>query len=73
MDWQPISTAPKVDSEPEPIVMTVTLGLLMDAGNWTKACDLLGLNPWCMNEGLADRNTTQGLTRSQATALGFIR
>jgi hypothetical protein len=40
--------------------------------DWDKVCEVTGLNPWCMNEGLADKDDIQWFTESQAKECGII-
>ena len=35
----------------------VTVRYIMDAGLWERICDVNGINPWALNEGLCDYNT----------------
>lgn len=39
--------------------------LLHRCKDWDITCNTLGLNPWCLNEGLADENDTVTLTLKQ--------
>ncbi len=43
----------------------LTYSEILDKGNWDKFCELKGLNPYCMNEGLADSNEEVELTIEQ--------
>lgn len=51
--------------------ITLTLGELFEI-NWDMACEVLGLNPWCINEG-ADERTTYDLTLDQARKIGVFK
>lgn len=54
--------------------VTVTIGELFDrAGDVDSACEELGLNPWCLNEGLADSSDEISLTEEQARKFGFLK
>jgi hypothetical protein len=46
--------------------IVVTLREVLYNGNWDKFCELKGLNPWCINEGLADGSEEYTLTVSEA-------
>ena len=35
-------------------IRTITVRELMDDYDWDKVCEIKGLNPWCVNEGLMD-------------------
>ncbi len=52
--------------------MLLTLKELMDNYDWDKVCDVLGLNPWCINEG-ADPNSYQEITEEQAREIGILQ
>ena len=49
----------------------ITPNDLMDKGIWEKACELLGINVWAVNEGLMDSDKELYLTEDQANKLGF--
>ena len=49
----------------------ITFGEILDAGAWDAFCDLRGVNPWCMNEGLATRKTETELTPEEALMIGL--
>lgn len=51
--------------------ITVTLGCLMDH-NWDLACEIKGLNPWCINEGRANQDDTIDLTADEAVKIGIM-
>ena len=36
----------------------LTFREILDAGVWEEFCQLKGLNPWCLNEGLASSDET---------------
>lgn len=46
--------------------VTATVKELMDAGVWDEVCDLLGLNPWAVNEGLMDSSESLTFTPTQS-------
>jgi hypothetical protein len=52
--------------------LIVTAGELMDRDLWDKACDLLGLTPWAVNEGMLDSSTPIELTEAQARELDLM-
>lgn len=45
---------------------------LMDRGAWERACDMLGINPWAVKEGLMDSGRRLTLTLEQARTLGLL-
>jgi hypothetical protein len=45
---------------------------LMDRTRWDEACDLLGINPWAVNEGRMDGDEELTLTEEQAAELGIL-
>ena len=53
--------------------ITTTFGEILHAGAWSEFCDLRGINPWCMNEGLADHETETELTLEEAKKIGLLR
>jgi hypothetical protein len=53
-------------------VVAATAGSLLDKGAWEQACDMLGLNPWAVNEGLLDRDERLTFTIEQARELGLL-
>ena len=53
--------------------VTLTFREMMDNCNdWDALCEDVGLNPWCMNEGLASDEDTYTLTMEQAKKHGII-
>lgn len=42
------------------------------ASNFNRLCDKIGLNPWCMNEGLATGDEEYELTEEVAKEFGLI-
>ena len=51
--------------------VVVTAREAIDKGVWDRFCEIMGLNPWCVNEGM-DSSTEFVLTEEQAMQLGFI-
>lgn len=52
--------------------ISITFGELSDRwGMSDKVCEVLGVNPWCLNEGLATKEDTIGVTESQARQIGI--
>ena len=49
----------------------ITLGKLIDNYDWEEACEVFGLNEWCLNEGLADRDDKIEVTLEQAKKIGI--
>ena len=56
----------------ERINMKLTLRELLHNYDWDKACEVLGLNPWCINEGLASGDEEQEITDEQAREIGIL-
>ena len=50
----------------------ITPNDLMDKGIWEKACELLGINVWAVNEGLMDSDEELYLTEGRANKLGLL-
>ena len=50
----------------------VTPSELMDRGVWDKYCDLKGINPYVVAEGLLDSNTEIILIETEAIKLRLI-
>jgi hypothetical protein len=40
--------------------------------NWELACEVLGIDPYCFNEGFADEDTTINLTQEQVDKIGIV-
>lgn len=56
------------------MIITITLREFADrTGMSDEACAVVGLNPWCLNEGLASADDTIELNDDQARKLGFIQ
>ncbi len=49
----------------------VTLQEIMDEYNWEKACEVLGIDPWCINEGTATSDEILLITEEQAKEIGI--
>ena len=45
---------------------------LMDRGKWDKACEVLGYNPWCVNEGQMDSDKEIVMTIETMTEIGIV-
>ena len=52
--------------------VTMTAGELIDKGLWDKACEMLGLNVWAVNEGLMTSDTGIDFTEEQARGIGLL-
>lgn len=50
----------------------VTYRDILDKGMWSEACELLGLNPYAINEGRLDAEEERTLTYDQAKVLRFL-
>lgn len=49
----------------------VTAGEMLEKYNWNEFCDIVGLDPYCINEGM-DENREFELTKKQAEELRLI-
>lgn len=49
-----------------------TMGDILDSGNWDVYCEKYGINEWCMNEGLADRDTEVQIKLEDAKRWGLL-
>ncbi len=55
------------------LVIELPLGFMLEQCNdWDDLCDELGLNPWLLNEGIADSNETHPITINQAKRHGLL-
>lgn len=63
---------PETESDQDAPTMNVAVSWLMGRGVWDEVCDLLGINPWAVNEGLMDSAETLTLTLDQAVRLGIF-
>ncbi len=53
--------------------ITMTIGELFDkAHDVDDACQIVGLDPWCLNEGRASKEDEITLTEDQAKKLRFL-
>lgn len=52
--------------------VTVTFGELMDKYDWENVCNVLGLNVWCINEGLASRDEEITISEEDAKKIGIL-
>lgn len=50
----------------------ITYEELMTCHDWEKACELLGISVWCVNEGLVSKDDEVALTEEQAIAIGIL-
>jgi len=50
----------------------ITAKELLDKGKWDEACEIKGLNPWCINEGMMDSSESLSFTLKEAEQLGLI-
>jgi hypothetical protein len=53
-------------------IIKISIGELIDKGIWSDACNLLGLDEWCVNEGRASLDDTITITSEQAKELRLI-
>jgi hypothetical protein len=53
--------------------IVVTLREVLNNYDWDKFCEMRGLNPYCINEGLADGDDEVTLTQEEAQELGIIK
>jgi len=53
-------------------IIKISIGELIDKGIWLDACNLLGLDEWCVNEGKASLDNTITITSEQAKELRLI-
>ena len=57
------------------IKITVKLKEVLNApliGAWQRMCKKYGINEWCMNEGLADDNSTVEIALEDAELYGLV-
>lgn len=55
------------------MLVRVTLGEIYNFGAWDIYCDTVGLNRWCLNEGMADSSETVCLTPHEVKKFGLLR
>lgn len=48
-----------------------TIKEIMERANWNKFCNIFEINPWCLNEGLADGSEEVEITIEQAQEIGL--
>ncbi len=53
--------------------VSVTAEEIIDRGVWDKVCELKGLNPWCVNEGLMDSDEYITLSLEEAQKIGILK
>jgi len=53
------------------VTVTLTLGEILEKYDWDRFCELRGLNPFCINEGLADSEDEIKLILSEAREIGI--
>ena len=59
----------------EDIKISVKYGDIFDSpivGSWAYICEKYGLNEWCINEGLADKNDKIEINLMDAKQIGLI-
>ena len=52
--------------------IVVTAGEIEEMGVWDQFCEMMGLNPWCRNEGSCTSETEFSLTAEQAREMSII-
>ena len=52
------------------VTVTLTLGEILERYDWDKFCEIRGINPWCINEGLADSEDEIKLVLMEAREIG---
>lgn len=52
--------------------VTITFGELMDKYDWEGVCNVLGLNIWCINEGLASSDEEITISEEDAKKIGIL-
>lgn len=52
--------------------LIITAQELIDKGLWQRACDMLDLNQWAVNEGTMESTHILTFTNEQAKRLGLI-
>lgn len=53
------------------MTIKITLGELLEKYDWEKSCKILGINEWCLNEGLANSDDEVEITEEQAKKIGI--
>lgn len=49
----------------------ITLGEILEKYDWDKACKILGISEWSINEGLSNSSDEVELTIEQAEEIGI--
>lgn len=52
--------------------MKISFGELLNRGDWDEVCEKLGLNVWCIAEGVVDKEDEIELSAKQAFELGLV-
>lgn len=60
------------DEEPEPTISMTYRAFANRFGMTDKACEIVGLNPYCLNEGQVSETDSLTITLSQAKKLGMF-
>ena len=53
------------------IVVSISLREILNNYDFNRYCEISGLNPWCINEGLASGDEIVELTRDAAKYIGI--
>lgn len=54
------------------MIINITVREIIDCGRWDELCELKGLNPWGVNEGLINTDEVIELTDDEARILRII-
>ena len=54
------------------MMIEVTFAEINNSGHWNEFCKMHGINPWCMNEGLANSHTTRKISVDEAKRYGLL-
>ena len=54
------------------ITFIVSFDYLMEKGVWEKFCEMKGINPHCVAEGLADKTESVELTPEEALEISLL-
>ena len=52
------------------VTVTLTLGEILERYDWDKFCEIRGINPWCIKEGLANSEDEIKLVLMEAREIG---
>jgi len=52
--------------------IVVTFAEILNKGKWDEFCEDKGINPWCLNEGLATRDEEVTLSEIESKKYNFI-